>query len=109
MGKVRWSNIVFAFAYVALIVGVFFALGGAAYASNSPTSAGDQYCNGSAADQYCTRVAGVKVSATASGEAAGVGASALPNTGFSLAGVAVLGLGLVGAGIALRRRERRQR
>ena len=109
MGKLRWSNVVFAFAYVALIVGVFFALGGAAYASNGPTSAGDQYCSGSAADQYCTHVAGVEVSSTAGGEAAGVGASALPNTGFSLVGVAIVGLSLVAAGIALRRRERRQR
>ena len=91
------------------MIGVFFALGGAAYASNSPTSAGDQYCNGSAADQYCTSVAGVNVSETADGEVAGVGASALPNTGFSLAGVAIVGFGLVAAGVALRRRERRQR
>lgn len=109
MGKVRASNIVFAIAYVALIMGVFFALGGSAYAANGPTSAGDQYCDGSASDQYCTRVSGVKVSETSGGEAAGAGATALPNTGLSLAGIAVFGLGLVAVGVGLRRRERRSR
>lgn len=109
MGKLRWSNVVFALAYVILVAGVFLALGGSAYAANSPTSAGDQYCDGSAADQYCTRVAGVKVAATSGGEAAGAGATALPNTGLSLAGAVIAGLGLVAAGVALRRRERHQR
>ena len=42
MGKGRPSAIVFAAAYIALIVGLFLALGGAAYAQ-SPSSAADQY------------------------------------------------------------------
>ena len=109
MGKLRWSNMVFAIAYVVLIVGVFLALGGSAYAANAPTSAGDQYCDGSAADQYCDRVAGVTVSASSGGDATTTGAAALPNTGLSLAGTVVIGACLVAVGVALRRRERRQR
>lgn len=101
MGKARPSAIVFAAAYIALIVGLFLALGGAAYAQ-SPTSA---------SDQYDTKVEGVKVSATASGNAASVEAAqaqALPNTGLSLLGVVAVGGTLVGVGVALRRRERRK-
>lgn len=52
MGKSRSSAFVFAAAYIALIVGLFLALGGVAYATNPPpgqdcdtlSSAGDQYC-----------------------------------------------------------------
>ena len=47
--------------------------------------------------------------ATSDGDAAGAGATALPNTGLSLAGAVIAGLGLVAAGVALRRRERHQR
>ena len=102
MGKARPSAIVFAAAYIALIVGLFLALGGAAYAQ-SPASAAD--------DQYKTKVEGVKVSATASGNAQSVEAAqaqALPNTGLSLLGVVAVGGTLVGVGVALRRRERRK-
>jgi hypothetical protein len=90
MGKLRWSSITFAVAYIALIVGLFLALGGAAYAQ-SPSSA---------SDQYNTKVAGVKVSATKQTEAS---AAALPNTGLSLLGVVV-----VGGALVLRRREQRK-
>ena len=74
MGRSRPSAIVFAAAYIAMIVGLFLALGGAAYAK-SPTSAGDQ---------YGTKVEGVQVSATAGGKTASAAAAesqALPNTG----------------------------
>lgn len=100
MGRNRSSTVAFAAAYIVLVIGLFVALGGAAYAASSPSSA---------SDQYDTKVAGVKVSATAGGDTASVAAtdaSALPNTGLSLVGVVAVGGALVAAGVALRRRER---
>jgi len=97
MGKSRSSAFVFAAAYIALIVGLFLALGGAAYAQ-SPSSA---------TDQYGTKVKGVKVSATAGGDTAAA-EDALPNTGLSLLGVVVVGGALVAGGLVLRRREQRK-
>jgi LPXTG-motif cell wall-anchored protein len=100
MGKRRSSAFVFAAAYIVLVVGLFLALGGAAYAQ-SPSSA---------TDQYGTKVKGVKVSATAGGNASAVAAEsdALPNTGLSLVGVVVVGGALVAGGLVLRRREQRK-
>jgi LPXTG-motif cell wall-anchored protein len=44
MLRIRSSTLVFALAYIVLVVGVFLALGGAAYASDEdPSSASDQY------------------------------------------------------------------
>ena len=100
MGRTRSSAFVFAAAYIVLVVGLFLALGGAAYAK-SPSSA---------TDQYGTKVKGVKVSATAGGNTASAAAAgdALPNTGLSLLGVVVVGGALVAGGLALRRREQRK-
>jgi hypothetical protein len=100
MGKTRSSTVAFAAAYIVLVLGLFVALGGAAYAAGSPSSA---------SDQYGTKVEGVKVSAKAAGDTAtpvAVKAQALPYTGLSLLGAVAVGGALVAAGVALRRRER---
>jgi LPXTG-motif cell wall-anchored protein len=98
MERTRPSAIVFAVAYLALVVGLFLALGGAAYAQSPAT---DQYGDKS------TEVAGVQVSATAD-SAAAVESQALPNTGLSLLGVVVIGGALVAGGLLLRRREQQK-
>jgi len=98
MGKARPSAFVFAAVYIALVVGLFLALGGAAYAQSPAT------------DQYGDQVAGVQVSATAGGDSASAAAEsqALPNTGLSLLAVVAIGGALVVGGLVLRRREQRK-
>jgi LPXTG-motif cell wall-anchored protein len=101
--KTRSSTLVFALAYVVFVVGVFLALGGAAYAADdNPSSASDQY--GSKVEDVA--VTGPFIPPATETEVADV-AQALPNTGLSLLATAVIGGVLLALGVALRRRERR--
>jgi LPXTG-motif cell wall-anchored protein len=103
--KTRSSTLVFALAYIVFAVGVFLALGGAAYAADENPS--------SATDEYTTEVKDVVVSGptnpTDTGTAVADVAQALPNTGLSLLATAVIGGALLAFGVALRRREHRRK
>lgn len=106
MHRIRPSSFAFVAAYLALVAGLFLALGGAAYAQ---TSAGDQYGDeDKVAGVIVEETTGTPPAETPSGEVAGTTSETLPNTGRSLLVVALVGGGLVSLGIALRRRERPQ-
>jgi LPXTG-motif cell wall-anchored protein len=98
MFKTRSSTLVFALAYVVFVAGVFFALGGAAYAQDTPAT--DQYEE--IADVIVTSPSGP----TGPTDTVADAGQQLPNTGLSLLATALIGGALLAVGIALRRRER---
>jgi hypothetical protein len=108
MGETRRtsnSGLAFAAAFVVLVVGLFVALGGTAYAQVTP--AGDEY------DDQKEQVVDVFTPPVADKPEAGVDtesgvvAETLPFSGLSLLGTAVLGAALVATGLLLRRREKK--
>ena len=82
---------------VALVGAVLFLSVTGSAPAQTPTSAGDQ---------YGTKAKGVAVSQQAPATLVEGERSGLPNTGMSLLGTVIVGGSLVGAGVALRRRER---
>jgi hypothetical protein len=121
-----WSRAAFASAVSVFVLGTFASFGGLGYASSG---ASDTYSavkkvavahklkvavhKTSAADQYHpTTTPSAFTPPSSNGPSSGVAAAVttqgntLPFTGFSLLGTFLASLGLIGAGIFLRRRER---
>jgi hypothetical protein len=96
------SGLAFAAAFVVLVVGLFIALGGTAYAQISP--AGDEYDDDEAANVFTPPAGDVSGADTG-----GLGAETLPFSGLSLLGTALIGVALVATGILLRRREKSEK
>lgn len=104
MGETRRtssSGLAFAAAFVVLVVGLFVALGGTAYAQVTP--ADDEY------DDQKEQVVDVFTPPTANvpESESGIVAETLPFSGLSLLGTALLGAALVATGLFLRRREKK--
>lgn len=109
MGETRRtssSGLAFAAAFVVLVVGLFVALGGTAYAQVTPTD--DEY------DDQTEQVVDVFTPPTNEPDTgldtqteSGVVAETLPFSGLSLLGTALLGAALVATGLLLRRREKK--
>jgi hypothetical protein len=118
-----WSRVAFASAVSVFVLGTFASFGGLGYASSG---ASDTYsavkkiavgqklkvAKTSAADQYHPTTTPSAFTPPATNTASGVNAAVkvqgqtLPFTGLSLLGTFLASLGLIGAGIFLRRRER---
>jgi hypothetical protein len=115
-----WSKAAFASALSVFVLGGFASFGGIGYAANGAASAVDKVFTldtpiirvTSAADQYGPVGTNTDVPKSAvEGEVVAVGdvagAQQLPFTGISLAFTAAFGMALIGAGVALRRFEKR--
>jgi len=123
-----WSRVAFAAAFTTFVVGMFASFGGISYAASGATNAvhtltkiakaekvvvhhsaaanqygepGDE--NNQAPAEETQGNQGVAATGGVEGEAA-----ALPFTGISLLATMLLGLAMIMAGLALRRRERRK-
>jgi hypothetical protein len=125
-----WSRVVFAGAVSTFILGTFASFGGLGYAASGAggtyqavkqvavkhtlivsvhkSSASDQYAPKPKPKKKHIQAGGVAGKQTAVGGVAGVQSSGtLPFTGLSLLTTFVVSLALIGAGLALRRRERK--
>ena len=101
----RLSRLVFAMGVLVLTVGFFASFATAGYAApGTTTSAADQY---KAKKTIVVRSAVAKQTKPSVVKAAPAQAGGLPFTGISLAGTLVIGVGLIGFGVMLRRREQR--
>ena len=101
-GGTRGSGLAFAAAFVVVVLGLFLALGGAAYAQETP--AGDEY---EEEQEQVNVFTPPTAKDQAGGESeSGVVAETLPFSGLSLLGAVILGLALVATDVLLRRRGR---
>ena len=121
-----WSRVAFAGAFTTLLVGMFASFGGIGYAASGATTAvhtltkiakaqkvvvhhsaaANQYQPGDEGQQAPEETQGTQGAEAAQGVEAASGT--LPFTGISLLATMLLGLAMVSAGLALRRRERRK-
>lgn len=97
------SGLAFAAAFVVLVVGLFLALGGAAYAQQTPAQ--DEYEEENVVNVFTPPTANDPAAVDETGS--GVVAETLPFSGLSLLGTVVLGAALITAGVLLRRREQK--
>jgi hypothetical protein len=129
----QWSRVSFASALTVLMLGTFVSFGGLSYAAASAqhtatavkhvvvktkhtyvvrthSAAGDQYDTVKTVTKVVKTVKTVKphVAGAVASVKPAVKSGTLPFTGFSLLGTVVLGLGFVGLGVLLRRREARE-
>ena len=102
-GRASSSSLAFAAAFVVLVVGLFLALGGAAYAQQTPAE--DEYEDDDIANVFTPPTANDR--AAGGEDESGVLAETLPFSGLSLLGTALLGAALITVGVLLRRRERK--
>ena len=120
--RVAWSRLAFAGAVSTLILGSFASFGGFGHAVSGVTGTYElakelvveqkvSVDRSSAAAQYPgapTPPAEGAAGAAGAAQAVGAESGALPFTGISLLATAMVGLALLGTGLFLRRRERRQ-
>jgi hypothetical protein len=114
----RRSSLAFAGAVIAIVLAATAATGGIGYAASGAqaakdkitqkSSAQDQYANTKPVKPPTAKVASTTATKSPPAAVAPASGGTLPFTGLSIAGTVVIGLSLVGAGIALRRRERRE-
>jgi hypothetical protein len=116
-----WSRLAFACGMSVFVLGTFASFGGLSYAASGANGTYHALSHAvathklavsvhsSAADQYPHAVKPAKVVKTKPKHAAVIGKSGtLPFTGFSLLTTLLLSFALIGGGIVLRRRERRE-
>lgn len=116
-----WSRLAFAAAFTTLLLGTFASIGGVSYTATSASSAYKTVksltgakpirVHSAAAEQYKPSQPNEGAAPSQTSQSAGAGAveaesGTLPFTGISLLATAILGLGLIILGLALRRRER---